>query len=155
MRGYLSGEALKQAYSSASIFVLPSWSEGFATVFAEAMDAGLPIVTTRIRGAADHLIDGENVLFIEPRDVTALASALRTLVEDSDLRARMGSANHERVHMFDPEVVAAEYRGVLEVVINQRSTFGRTRRSDGVSRARAHGTLDVHSGEEEVREARR
>lgn len=118
MKGYLTGPALADAYRAASIFVLPSWSEGFATVLAEAMDACLPIVTTRIRGAADHLVAGENALFVEPRDVTRLASAMAALLRDRDLRARMGAANRERLRIFDPEVVADEYLQVLQLVVD-------------------------------------
>ena len=80
MPGHLSESALSDEYRKATVFVLPSWSEGFPTVLAEAMDAGLPIITTRIHGAADHLIAGENALFVEPRDVNGLASALIRLI---------------------------------------------------------------------------
>jgi glycosyltransferase involved in cell wall biosynthesis len=114
MAGYLSGSDLHREYHKATIFVLPSWSEGFPTVLAEAMDAGLALVTTRIRGAADHLIEGTNALFVEPRDVKGLAAAIVTLLQEPDLRARMASANRERIRMFEPDVVGAEYLRVLE-----------------------------------------
>jgi glycosyltransferase involved in cell wall biosynthesis len=123
--GYLSGPELSDAYRGATIFVFPTkWDEGFPTVLAEAMDAGLPIVTTRIRGAADYLVAGENALFIEPRDVKGLAAAMTTLLLDGGFsarmgstRARMGSANRERIQVFDPAVVAAEYLDVLTTIV--------------------------------------
>jgi glycosyltransferase involved in cell wall biosynthesis len=117
MRGYLPGAELAPEYERATIFVLPSWSEGFPTVLAEAMDAGLPIVTTPIRGAADHLVEGENALFAQPRDVEGLASAMVTLLRDADLRARMASANRQRIRMFEPEIVGAEYLQVLQSLV--------------------------------------
>lgn len=113
--GYLEGEALLRAYAEADVFVLPSWSEGFPTVLAEAMDAGLPIVTTRIQGAVDYLVDGEHARFTEPRDVVGLASALVEAIRSPDLRARMAAANQERVRLFDPHVVAREYLQVLRL----------------------------------------
>lgn len=117
MAGYLSGSALAEAYLDATIFVLPTyWNEGFPTVLVEAMDTGLPIVTTRIRGAADHLAPGENALFVPPRDVKALASAMTILLTDRDLRARMTSANHTLVEIFQPDVVAAEYLAIVRSV---------------------------------------
>jgi glycosyltransferase involved in cell wall biosynthesis len=109
VKGYLEGAVLGRMYGEATLLALPSWHEGFPTVLAEAMDAGLPIVTTRIRGAADHLVEGEHALFVEPRDVRGIASAIITLLRDPELRARMGSANRERVRIFDPEAVGAEY----------------------------------------------
>src|SRR5205823_173848 len=104
--GYLAGAELEAAYREATLFVFPSWVEGFPTVLAEAMDAGLPIVTTRIRGAADHLVAGENALFVEPRDVSALVDAILTLLDDRDLAARMSAANRRRIGIFEPRVVA-------------------------------------------------
>ena len=116
--GYLSGSDLKRAYQRAAIFVLPtSWAEGFPTVLAEAMDAGLAIVTTPIRGAADHLVEGENALFVGSGDVSGLAASITTLLGDADLRARMGAANQERVQIFAPDLVAAEYLQILQSVV--------------------------------------
>src|SRR5439155_13709804 len=115
--GYLAGAELEAAYREATLFVFPTrWDEGFPTVLAEAMDAGLPIVTTPIRGAADHLVGGENALFVEPGDVSALADAVLTLLRDGDLAARMSTANRRRIAIFEPHVVAEEYLGVLRAV---------------------------------------
>jgi len=116
--GYLSGSDLTRVYQKAAIFVLPtSWAEGFPTVLAEAMDAGLAIVTTPIRGAVDHLVEGENALFVGPGDVSGLAASITTLLGDADLRARMGAANKERVQIFAPDLVAAEYLQILQSVV--------------------------------------
>jgi glycosyltransferase involved in cell wall biosynthesis len=121
MRGHLSGDALWREYSDADVFALPTrWPEGFPTVLAEAMDAGLPIVTTPIRGAADHLVPGEHALFVEPGDVSRLADALITLLEDPDLRERMGSANQRRLGLFEPSAVAADYLQALESIVGDR-----------------------------------
>jgi glycosyltransferase involved in cell wall biosynthesis len=114
--GYRTEAELAERFRGAGIFVLPSWSEGFPTVLAEAMDAGLPIVTTRIRGAADHLEPGVHALFVEPRDVEGLTSAITTLLDDSELRTRMANANREHVRVFEPSVVAAEYLEALESI---------------------------------------
>jgi glycosyltransferase involved in cell wall biosynthesis len=113
LAGYLEGDALLRAYADADVFVLPSWSEGFPTVLAEAMDAGLPIVTTRIQGAVDYLIEGEHALFTAPRDVHGLAAALAEAVRSAELRARMGAANRDRISLFDPDVIAREYLQAL------------------------------------------
>jgi glycosyltransferase involved in cell wall biosynthesis len=123
--GYLTGSDLENQYRQATIFVLPSWDEGFPTVLSEAMDEGLPIVTTHIRGAADHLVAGENALFVEPGDVNALATAIETLLADNDLRSRMAKANRDRVRIFEPRVVASEYLGLLESLIRERSEVRR------------------------------
>lgn len=118
LTGYIQGMDLVEAYSTASIFVLPTyWAEGFPTVIAEAMDAGLPIVTTRIRGAADHLEDGVNALFVQPRDPMALANTVLQLLSGPSLCARMSHANKEKVKEFAPEKVAREYLSIFEKTI--------------------------------------
>jgi len=115
--GYLSGSALMERYRGATVFALPtSFNEGFPTVLAEAMDAGLPIVTTPIRGAADYLVPGKNAIFVDSGDVKALSSAIVTLLADGELRARMAVANRDRIRVFEPHTVAAEYLEVLRAV---------------------------------------
>lgn len=107
--GYLTGDALTAAYRSAFVFALPSYSEGFATVLSEAMDAGLPLVTTGICGALDHLTEGDNVLFVQPGRVDQLAAALRRLLGDGPLRRHMAARNRMKVGEFAPDVVARDY----------------------------------------------
>jgi glycosyltransferase involved in cell wall biosynthesis len=115
--GYVTGAELVQAYAGADVLALPTYSEGFATVLTEAMDAGLPIVTTPIRGAADLLVEREHVLFVEPRDVAGLAAALVSLLENPSLRRRMGEANRRLLADFEPAVVASGYLSALETVV--------------------------------------
>ena len=87
-------------------------------VLLEAISAGLPIVTTPIRGALDHLKEGVNTLFVPPHDPSVLAQTLSKLLNDPDLRARMREANLEKVKEFAPDVVARSYYLALEQIIN-------------------------------------
>ena len=115
--GHLQGADLARAYRTADVFALPSYSEGFATVLAEAMDAGLPIVTTGIRGAVDHLQDGRNALFVPPGRADLLADALFRLLTDEGLRQAMAAANRAKVRDFAPSVVARDYLRLLHEVM--------------------------------------
>jgi glycosyltransferase involved in cell wall biosynthesis len=92
---------------------LPSYTEGFPTAIAEALAAGLPIVTTRIRGMADHLADEDNALFVVVRDVTSLTLALERILADEELRHRMGDANLTKISQFAPLPVAQQYLEAL------------------------------------------
>jgi glycosyltransferase involved in cell wall biosynthesis len=111
--GHVPRDELARLYSSADVFVLPTYSEGFPTVLSEAMSAGLPIVTTPIRGSRDLLVEGTNVLFVPPRDAPALAEALLVLARDPELRRMMGEANRAKVEEFAPERVIGAYTRVL------------------------------------------
>lgn len=114
--GHLGADELGEAYRTAAALVLPTYHpEGFPNVIGEAMHAGLPIITTRIRGAADHLRDGEHALFVPAHDPAAVAAAALRLLRDPALRAAMAAANREKVKDFAPDAVARRY---LEVLAN-------------------------------------
>jgi glycosyltransferase involved in cell wall biosynthesis len=118
MAGYLIGDQLWQSYQAADLFVFPSWSEGFPTVITEAMDAGLPMVATHIRGAVDHLQDGVHGRFVPPRDPQSLAKALAELIGNSQLRASMSLANRSKIEDFSPMIVGKRYHDLLRQIVN-------------------------------------
>ena len=110
LTGFLSGEPLLEAYRNGDVFVLPTYHpEGFPTAITEALAAGLPVVTTRARGMADHLVDRKNALFVAPRDQAGLATALERVLSDPELRHRMSVANQAKVADFMPETIARQY----------------------------------------------
>jgi glycosyltransferase involved in cell wall biosynthesis len=120
--GHVDDDKLTRLYAAADIFALPtSWAEGFPTVILEAMAAGLPIVTTKWRGPADHLAEGEHALFVPPNDPDALAASLLRLLRDRELCRRMSAANRKKVREFDPDAVAAEYLAALERIVVART----------------------------------
>ncbi len=83
-------------YRSADLFVLPSRWETYGTAYAEALDAGLPVIGWR-SGNLPHLIeDGKQGIVITPGDIGALAGALRRLAENEPERHRMGAAAARR-----------------------------------------------------------
>ncbi|MEU0369159.1 glycosyltransferase family 4 protein [Streptomyces sp. NPDC006283] len=83
---------------SAEIACVPSLYEGFSLPAAEAMATGTPLVATT-GGAIPEVAgpDGETCLAVPPGDAEALAAALRRLLGDPDLRARLGAAGRARV----------------------------------------------------------
>ena len=62
----------------------------------EAMLTGLPVVATDVRGPREQVVDGETGFLVPPFEVPPLAEALRRLVGDTVLRARMGGAGQAR-----------------------------------------------------------
>jgi glycosyltransferase involved in cell wall biosynthesis len=78
------------------IFVLQSRWEGLPVSILEAMASGLPVVATRVGGIAELVADGRTGLLVPSGDVAALTSALARLLDDPDLRLRMGRAGHRR-----------------------------------------------------------
>ncbi|MBB5409192.1 glycosyltransferase involved in cell wall biosynthesis [Paraburkholderia sp. HC6.4b] len=80
----------RRYFSAFDIFALPSRYEGFPYVVLEAMAASVPIISTRVSGAAE-LIDAEQIGFVVPNedDVTLFAEATDALVHDQQMRERM------------------------------------------------------------------
>ncbi len=116
--GRLEGAALHSLYLESDVLVLPTfWAEGFPTVLAEAMAAGLGIVTTPVRGARDYLTDGENCLFVPPRSPGQIAAAVQRLHDERRLLREMGTSNRKVVSRFAPDRVVDEYEKALLHVI--------------------------------------
>jgi rhamnosyl/mannosyltransferase len=86
-------------YRAADVFCLPSVarSEAYGLVQLEAHASGTPVVSTDLPTGVPWVnVDGETGLVVPPSDAPALAAALRTLLTDAGLRARMGAYARER-----------------------------------------------------------
>jgi colanic acid/amylovoran biosynthesis glycosyltransferase len=90
--GYQSQDAVCQYLLNSDIFVLPSFSEGLPVALMEALAAGVPVITTEIAGIGELVEDGVNGYLIPPGAVEPLVQRLKQLLEDADLRQRMGRA---------------------------------------------------------------
>lgn len=95
--GVVKGAALAEEYRRADIFVLPSVEDGFGLVVSEAMAAGLPVVVSENAGSADLVDENVSGFVVAARSVEQLADRIELLVEDADLRQRMGRAARESV----------------------------------------------------------
>jgi GalNAc-alpha-(1->4)-GalNAc-alpha-(1->3)-diNAcBac-PP-undecaprenol alpha-1,4-N-acetyl-D-galactosaminyltransferase len=84
---------LDELFAIASIFVIPSRSEGFPNALCEAMAAGLPCISFDfVAGPRDLIQPNVNGLLVENGDTIQLGEALQTLIEDKSLRDRLGQA---------------------------------------------------------------
>lgn len=94
--GPIAGAALLERLARASIFVLPSHTEGQPIGILEAMAAGLPVVATRTGGIPDVVRDGVDGFVVPVASPGELADRLERLVRSPDLRERMGAAARVR-----------------------------------------------------------
>lgn len=86
-----SRERLRALYNEASLFVSPSWAEGWALPPAEAMQCGCATVLTDI-GGHEYAIHGVTSLLSPPRDIEALSGNILTLIENDAYRTRLAHA---------------------------------------------------------------
>jgi rhamnosyl/mannosyltransferase len=123
LAGAVGEERLIEWYRQATVFCLPSCenSEAFGLVMAEAMAAGLPVVSTNLPTGVQMLnIHGETGIVVPPRDVAALGSALSLLAASPEARLQMGMAGRVRaIREFSREAMGRRilslYRNVLHV----------------------------------------
>lgn len=97
--GQVSDEDLPLYYHASDIFVLPASerSEAFGTVQVEAMASGLPVVCTELgTGTSFVNVHGQTGVVVPPKDSKALGNAINTLLQDEQLRRRMGQRARER-----------------------------------------------------------
>jgi glycosyltransferase involved in cell wall biosynthesis len=88
--------------------VQPTLQEAFSQVMAEALWLRKPLVITDVSGARDVITDGENGLLVPKQDASALATAVKLLANDTDLRRRLGEAGraHVQQHLHIDKVIS-------------------------------------------------
>jgi glycosyltransferase involved in cell wall biosynthesis len=93
LAGETSPATVARAYQTADAFVLPSYYEGYGMAYAEAMACGLPIVATDA-GAIAETVPRAAGLLVAASDLPALVRALRRLLTDRALAARLAAGSH-------------------------------------------------------------
>ena len=93
---------LRERLAAANVFVLPSVPEAeggmdnLPTVVMEAMATGLPVISTRVGGIPEMVIDNETGFLVRPDDPVALADAIEKVINDRSLGQKLGQAGHGR-----------------------------------------------------------
>tara|TARA_B100000809_G_scaffold265626_1_gene325045 strand:+ start:1470 stop:2549 length:1080 start_codon:yes stop_codon:yes gene_type:complete len=101
---------VKEYYSKAKIFAFTSSSEGFPNVIGEAMSFGLPIIAYDCTaGPSDLIQDGESGFLIEERDHKAYVEKLNRLIEEPELRNKLGEKSLEKIKDFDAESIGEKF----------------------------------------------
>ena len=109
MVGAVDRDAMSRYYTSFDVFCLPSWWEAAPLSVLEAMSSGLAVVATRVGDIPTMVEEATTGLLVAPRDPTALAAALATLLADRDLMRSMGTAGRAKaVAEFDSEATVSE-----------------------------------------------
>jgi colanic acid/amylovoran biosynthesis glycosyltransferase len=105
LRDELGRVEVLEALRRSDVFLHPSLSEGLSNATLEAMAVGLPVVVTDVGGMRELVTDGDNGFITPSRDPAALATALRDLATDAELRAKMGERGRQRaVDRFNLEL---------------------------------------------------
>jgi glycosyltransferase involved in cell wall biosynthesis len=97
LEGSINQDRIPDFVRNADVFALASFAEGVPVALMEAMAAEIPCVSTRIAGIPELIRDEIDGLLVSPSDDEGLADALRRLVDQPELRRRLGRAGRLRV----------------------------------------------------------
>jgi glycosyltransferase involved in cell wall biosynthesis len=125
--GSLSQGAVLEKLQAADIFALASTTDTqgatdvFPTVILEAMASSRPVVSTRLAGIPELVVDGQTGMLVPPGDFTALAQSFEHLLRESELRLRFGDAGRARIEQhFRIEQTVAPLIEILERSCSRR-----------------------------------
>lgn len=109
-------------YQASDMFVLPTLYEPFGLVILEAMSCGLPVVTSKIAGASELIVDGESgKLISDPLDSGEISRHISALVNDTPLRERVGRNARQVALNQSWDKVADRYAEILSPLLGEKS----------------------------------
>lgn len=116
MAGHVPDEHLPALYSGALFFAYVSLYEGFGLPPLEAMACGTPVLTSNVTSIPE--VVGDAALMVDPYDVEAIASGIKRLVEDSQLRKELSQKGIARAKLFSWDKTAELTWKVLKEAID-------------------------------------
>jgi SAM-dependent methyltransferase len=124
--GYVHDSDLRVLYSAAKLFVYPSIYEGFGLPPLEAMACGAPVITSNTSALPE--VVGDAAVLIDPHNSEELCQAMRTVLGNGDVRAKMRRESLDRVQLFSWERAARETLAVYQEVCPEHSSAERASR---------------------------
>jgi D-inositol-3-phosphate glycosyltransferase len=118
-------ELLKIYYDAADVFVTTPWYEPFGITPLEAMACATPVIGSNVGGIKYSVVDGKTGFLVPPKSPQALAGSISLLLNNDELRLRMGDAAHKHVHSHFTwnrvaELIHKIYEEVLHVDEQER-----------------------------------
>jgi len=95
--GAIEHRQVPELLRNVDIFVMPSIREEFGVAAVEAQAMEIPVISTRVGGVPEVVLDGETGILVEPGDSEQLAQAILALIENPALRRQMGKRGREHV----------------------------------------------------------
>ena len=120
MNGFIPEQEVVSYYANCDILVFPTYfPEGFPMALFNAVGAGMPVITTKIRAANDYLTEPENCLWVKSRAADDVVTAIHKLLESAKLMAEMSMNNKVKAKVFARDQVAAELAAIFNEVISK------------------------------------
>ena len=119
---WLDDKDIPGMYGNSDIIVVPSiWGEPFGLTALEGMSSEIAVVASRIGGLQEIVKDGETGLLFQPGSYTELASILDRLLDDSDLRARLGRNGRKHViENYSWDRIIDQYEVLIQDMVKRK-----------------------------------
>lgn len=112
--GWVSGDKKTDLLNGADVYVLPSYKEGLPISILEAMSYSLPVISTRVGGIPEIIINGKNGFLINPGDKEALYESIIKLKNSEELRIKMGELSKPIVQEHLPQYVENQLKELYD-----------------------------------------
>ena len=99
-------------YQGAQLFVYPSLFEGFGIPLVEALESGIPAITSK--GSCFREAAGPDSIYVDPGDVEEMALQMNRLLSQLEIRQQMISAGKRFIEKFAPSTIASQLMSVYE-----------------------------------------
>jgi glycosyltransferase involved in cell wall biosynthesis len=118
--GPISREEISKILRKATVFIFPSLKEGLPIAVLEAMASGLPVVGSDIPSLRTIITNKENGILVPPRNYVEFANAIILLLEDADLRRKLGqNARHLILEKYTWNIISEEIEKVYKEAIEE------------------------------------
>jgi len=115
--GYIPEETKWELYQSSDLFVLPTYLDTWGMVVNEALYFGTPVITTAAAGASQLVKENEAGRIVEAGNVPQLATTIRTLAEDTELRKRYSENAYEADDGWNVDVGAEPFLTAIDTLV--------------------------------------
>lgn len=115
--GFIPEKYLKTIYSEAEILLLISFYEGFGIPILEAMECGIPVITSNISSMPE--VAGEAALLVDPNNIQEIVEKMNNIVNSKTLRKQLIERGFKRVKQFSWETTARQTLEIYNEIYKQ------------------------------------
>jgi glycosyltransferase involved in cell wall biosynthesis len=116
--GFVPDEDLAPLYSAATVYVHPSWYEGFGIMILEAFASGVPVVTSNISSLPE--VAGDAALLVDPRDSQEIAANIAKIIDDPQLAQSLIKKGQQRVKQYSWRQMAEETLAIYQQILAKK-----------------------------------
>lgn len=116
--GWVNGDYKLKLLSECNVLILPSYNEGLPICILEAMSFGKAIISTKVGGIPEIVIDGENGFLVDPGDAILLERSIENMLEDVTLSYEMGKKSSNVISQYDVKKVIKDMETLYDKLLS-------------------------------------